>query len=80
MAHGGERAVCMHHSDAFPYKHTAHQWETVEAGGGCGLVVHHLQGKVVDLQSVGQVPDTFPPAIGMRDNDHLMSFFNQTLR
>ena len=79
MAHGREGAVCVHHSDAFPYEHAAQQWETVEAGGSCGLVVHHLQGEVVHLQSIGQVPDTLPPAIGVGDNHHLVSLFNQAL-
>lgn len=69
----------MHHSDEFPYEHTAQQWETVEDGGGCGLVVHDLQGEVVDLQSIGEVSNTLPPAIGMGDNYHLVSLFNQTL-
>lgn len=69
----------MHNSDAFPHKHTAQQWEAVKTGSGRGLVIHHLQGKVVDLQSTGQVPYSFPPAIGMGDNYHLVSLFNQTL-
>lgn len=69
----------MHNSDALPDKHTAHQRETVEAGGGCGLVVHHLQGQVVYLQAIGQVPDTLPPAVGVSDNYHLVPLFNQAL-
>lgn len=80
MSHGRERAVCMHHSDLLPHKHTAQQREAVETGCGCGLVVHHLQGQVVHLESVGQVPDTLPGAIGVGDYDHLVSLFNQTLR
>lgn len=80
MGHGGERAVCMHHSDAFPDKHTAQQWEAVEAGGGGGLVVHHLKGQVIHLKSISQVPDALPPAIGMGGNHHLVSLLNQTLR
>lgn len=79
MSHSRKRAVRVHHSDALPYKHTTHQRKTVEAGSGRGLVIHHLQGEVVDLQSIGQVPNTLPPSIGMGDNYHLVSLFNQTL-
>lgn len=71
--------MCVHHSDAFSDKHAAQQWETVETSGGSGLIVHHLQGEVVDLQAIGQVPDPLPRAIGMGGDNHLVSLFNQAL-
>lgn len=80
VGHRRKWAVCMNHSDALPHKHTAQQWQAVKTGSGCGLVIHHLQGKVINLQSTGQVSYSFPPAIGMGDNYHLVSLFNQTLR
>lgn len=79
VGHSRKWAVRVHHSDALPHKHTTHQWKTVEAGSGCGLVIHDLQGEVVDLQSIGQVPDALPPAVGVGDNYHLVPLFNQTL-
>lgn len=79
MGHGGEGAVCMHHSDPLPHKHTAQQREAVEDGGGRGLVVHDLQGEVVDLQAVGQVSDALPPAVGVGGDHHLVSLLDQAL-
>lgn len=70
----------MNYSDLLPDKHTAQQREAVEAGCGCGLVVHHLQRQVVDLQSIGQVPDSPPTAIGVGGNYNFMSLFNKALR
>lgn len=80
MGHGGEGAVRVHHSDALPHKHTAQQGEAVENSGGCGLVVHDLQWEVVDLQSIGQVSDALPLAVGVGGDDHLVPFLDQALR
>lgn len=79
VGHGGEGAVRVHHSDALSHKHTAQQWEAVEDGGGSRLVVHDLQGEVVDLQSVGQVSDALPPAIGVGGDHHLVPLLDQAL-
>lgn len=70
----------MNYSDLLPDKDTAQQREAVEAGCGRGLVVHHLQGQVVNLQSIGQVPDSLPVAVGVGGNYNFMSLFNQALR
>lgn len=79
VGHGGEGAVCVHHSDALPHKHTAQQREAVDDTGGGGLVVHDLQGEVVNLQSVGQVSDPLPPAVGVGGDHHLVPLLDQAL-
>lgn len=79
VGHGGEGAVCVHHSDPLPHKHAAQQREAVQDGGGRGLVVHDLQGEVVDLQAVGQVSDARPPAVGVGGDHHLVSLLDQAL-
>lgn len=79
MGHGGEGAVRVHHGDTLPHKHAAQQREAVEDGGGRGLVVHDLQGEVIDLQSVGQVSDALPPAVGVGGDHHLVSLLDQAL-
>lgn len=40
----------MDHSDTFTYEHTSEQWQAVEAGGSCGLVIHHLWEEVIKSQ------------------------------
>ena len=48
-------------------------------GGKNGLVVEGHDGKVVDLQEVGHVPDADPVAVGVSDDNDLVALFHQTL-
>lgn len=47
MGHCWKGAVSMDHSDTLTHEHTSEQWQAVEAGGGCGLVIHHLKKEVL---------------------------------
>lgn len=49
MGHGWEGAVGMHHSDTLTHEHTPEKWQAMKAGGGRGLVIHHLREEVIKL-------------------------------
>lgn len=75
-----ETGMAMDDFDLFAYDNVA---ENREEGEDCregGLAIDDEEGNVIDLESVGEIPDTGSTFIGMRDDDNFVSSINQFLK
>lgn len=70
----------MDDGDPLPHEDVPEQGQAVEERRRRRLVVHDLQGQVVDLQPVGEVADPFPVAVGVGDHQDLVASLDEALR
>jgi hypothetical protein len=60
--------MSMHDFNLLPKKNIPKDREEGEYGGERRLAVYHKKGDVVDLQAVGEVANTRPSIVGMRND------------
>lgn len=79
VGHGREGAVGVHDGHPLPHEDVPEQGQAVEQRRGRGLVVHHLQGQVVDFQPASEVADALAVAVGVGDHQDLVAALDEAL-
>lgn len=79
VGHGGEGAMGVHDGHPLPHEDVPEQRQAVEERRGRGLVVHHLQGQVVDFEPAGEVADALAVTVGVGDHQDLVAALDEAL-
>lgn len=73
MAHGRERLMTVDDGYLFPKHDGPEYWEEAVQCRGCCFLEDDHDRNVVYFQAVGQAADSCPVAVGVSDDDNLMS-------
>ena len=77
MTEATQAGVAMNDFNLFSDDDVAENWEEGEDGWHSGLAVNDKERNVINLEAIGEVSNSSPAFVGMRDDDYLMTSVNQ---